>query len=128
MSGPRGGLVALSGEADPEDRSDDSEEALAVARPTTGLVARVGLPRPLPRPAGPDSISCQLCILSCGANHCKIDFNFKLHEDHWSLCQQESMESNLVLMIDKLSHQQEMLKPRHRRNLGCLNRQTCRDP
>ena len=70
MSGPRGGLVALSGEADPEDRSDDSEEALASARPTTGLVARVGLPRPLPRPAGPDSISCQLCILSCGANHC----------------------------------------------------------
>jgi len=34
----------------------------------------------------------------------------------------------LVLMIDKLSHQQEMLKPRHRRNLGCLNRQTGRDP
>ena len=127
MSGPRGGLVALSGEADPEDRSDDSEEALASARPTTGLVARVGLPRPLPRPAGPDSISCQLCILSCGANHCKIYFNFKLHEVHWSLCQ-ESMESNLVLMIDQLSHQQEMLKPRHHRNLGCLNRQTGRDP
>ena len=28
MSGPRGGLVALSGEADPEERSEDSDEAL----------------------------------------------------------------------------------------------------
>ena len=101
MSGPRGELVALSGEADPEERSEDSDEALlslmemyilelcdmwlryidplkqkfnikytvyeytvfeyrvlysmhlAFACPTAGLDARVGRPRPLPRPISP---------------------------------------------------------------------------
>ena len=79
MSGPRGGLglelFALSGEAEPEERSDESDEALfssncihyhakqieisleavylAFWKPTTGPAACVNLPRPLPRHAGP---------------------------------------------------------------------------
>ena len=100
---------------------------LAFASPTAGLDARVGRPRPLPRPIRPVSNQHQLYSLRCHSLNCttiqsSLQARGSLECTHSAdHCNHESMETNLVLLVDTMQHQSEMLKlPRHL-NWSCLN-------